>query len=162
MSVPRTFVDFLASVDVQKDKEFILRAAGVFCAHEVTSEADMIGFTMSNVPVSQCLKADGSQSAGLHSFCARAVEKANANFRFVCRYIVLLLCLCIAFVRANMAQGVAAATPHTNGEAVTDLVRAVREEDFKVHIDLVRCHTILFRFDGKFARARASVFQKFL
>ena len=36
-----------------------------------------------------------------------------------------------------MAQGVAAAAPNTNGEAVTDLVRAVREEDFKVHIDLV-------------------------
>ena len=112
-----------------------------FCSYfafvQVNCEADLIGFSIENVPVSQCQKSDGSQSAGLHGFCSRAVAKANANFK------------------AKMIQGVAEVAPQpsgsgvthrTDGEAIGELVRAVREEDLKVHVDLVSALVCCYRY----------------
>ena len=87
------------------------------CACQVKAEVDLIGFDAGAVPVN----AKNEPSVGLRAFMRRAVKTAEAR------------------VSGNMAQGLAA-IPADNRSAmsgtVNDLVRSIREEDCKVHIDL--------------------------
>ena len=56
------------------------------------------------------------------------------------RVVALLVCACsscITIVSQAIAGGVAAvASNNSQGDTVTDLVRAVRDEDIKVHINV--------------------------
>ena len=57
--------------------------------------------------------------------------------------VALLLCACsscITVVSQAIAGGVATiASNNSQGDTVTDLVRAVRDEDIKVHINVEEC-----------------------
>ena len=97
------------------------------CCAQATSEIDLIGMLETSIAQEHCLKHRSHEpSPALRAFCARAVAKANQDFRNR---------MAAAVAPTNEAAPATAAAASTK-DTMADLVRAVREEDHKVHVDL--------------------------
>ena len=83
-------------------------------------------------------KCKNVPSEGLASFMKRAVDKADGIYRKVRSCTFVLSCFLCTYIALQAIAGGAASVASTGerGDTVTDLVRAVRDEDIKVHINI--------------------------
>jgi hypothetical protein len=134
-TMSQTFYDFLATVDagvVERDANFIKTAGKAFIDNRTCEEHDLIEFDFDHVkkgarlccslPYMHLVLYTGTvPDSGIGSFMKRAARKAEANYQ-----------------RTLAARLGGSAQPQGSGqkENIVDLVRAVRSEDAKLHVDL--------------------------
>ena len=155
-------------------QNFLLAAAKAFMQNSASHKADLIGFDVGDLKrgatshlLVACLSAPqrslatGSQpDAGVMGFMRRAVGVANKEYAYQ-RTGACLLILSAPARLTRLAVGmsrVAEAAQPTKAESVGELLRAVRECEAKIHVQLEPkisvCHFALL---GRHSQARPIV-----